>query len=103
MKLDGAALPCVRREALVAVGLEDRGIRHRDERRLGQQLARPREDVEAGVCAHPARERALGRAPDHRPLRERVREREAELDDVGASLDGGAGRAPASPARQPGR
>ena len=29
-------------------------------------------------------------APDHRPLGERVGEREAELDDVGAALDRGA-------------
>ena len=76
-------------EALVAVGLEDRGVRHRHERRLGQQLARPREHVEALARPHAARERALGRAPDHRALRERVREREAELDDVGAALDRG--------------
>ena len=37
----------------------------------------------------PCRERPLGRAPDHRPVRERVGEGEAELDDVGAALDRG--------------
>ena len=89
MKLD-APRPGVRFKALIAVGLEDGGVRHPDERRLGQQLARLCEDVEAGACAHSARKRALRRAPDHRPFGERIRKRKAELDDVGASLDGGA-------------
>ena len=58
-----------------------------------------REALEAGARPHPARERPLGGAPDHRPVGERVGEREAELDDVGAALHRGLARAPASRAR----
>ena len=76
------------REALPAVRLEDRRVRHRDQRRVGHQLARAREHVEARARAHAALQRALARAADHRPVRERVGEREAELDDVGAAVDG---------------
>ena len=51
------------------------------------ELVRPREDVEARARAHPARERALAGAADHRPVGERIGERKAELDDVRAALD----------------
>ena len=49
----------------------------------------PGEAVEAGGGAHSARERPLGGAADDRPVGERVREREADLDQVGASVDRG--------------
>ena len=76
-----------RGEALPAVGLEERRVRHRHERNVDPR-ARLGEAVEAGARPHPLRERPLGRAADHRPVRERVGEGEAELEQVGAALDG---------------
>ena len=51
----------------------------------------------------PAGERALAGAADHRPVRERVGEREADLDEVGAALDGGLGELRRLAARPSGR
>ena len=73
-------------EPLPAVGVEDRRVGHRDQRHvhtsscLGQHL-------EAAAGAHAGRERPLAGAADHGPVRERVGEREAELDHVGAGFD----------------
>ena len=77
----------VRGETLPAVRLEDRRVRHRHERRLADQRPRAREALEACVRAHALRERLLARAADHGSVRERVGERKAELDEVGASVD----------------
>ena len=85
-----AGLARVGDEALVAVGLEDRGVGHRDERDVDAR-ARVRDALEALGRAHAAREGALGGALDRRALGERVGERDAELDDVGAALDRGLG------------
>src|SRR5262249_41160093 len=55
--------------------------------------ARPhlREALEALLRAHAPGECALGSEADRGALRERVREREAELDQVGAAVDRGLG------------
>ena len=74
-------------ELVPPVCLEQSRIRHRHERDV-DELARAREAVETGPGTHPLRERALGRAADHRTVGERVGERKAELHDVGAALDG---------------
>ena len=97
-----AALPRIRLEALVAVGLEDRGLGHRYERRLGQQLACPREDVETGARAHPARARAPTRAGSPAPQRAgpRTESRARRCPRRPRRLRV---RARASPARRPGR
>ena len=75
----------VRREALPAVGLEQRGVGHRHQRHV-DACPHAREAVEAGLRAHPLRERPLGGSPDHGAVGERVGEGEAELDEVGAAL-----------------
>ena len=55
-------------------------------------LAGRGEALEAGLRPHALRERLLGGAADHRAVGERVGEREAELDEVGAALDGRLGQ-----------
>jgi hypothetical protein len=79
--------PGVRVEPLVAVGLEQRRVGHRHERHV-DALTDLREALEAGGGPHPAGECPLRRPPDDGPIGERVGEREAELDDIGAALDG---------------
>ena len=81
----------VGREALPAVRLEDRGIGHRHDRGLADEGARLGEAVQALRGAHPATERALGGPLDHRSVGEGIGEGKAELDHVGARLDGGRG------------
>ena len=77
------------REALPAVRLEERGVRHRDQGRVwAQELAGVREAIEAGACPHSRGEGSLGGTADHGAVRERIREREAELDDVRSSVHG---------------
>ena len=73
-------------EAVPAVGLEQRRVRHRDERHV-RRGARLGEAFEARVGAHPLREGALGGAADHGPVGERVGEREAELDMSAPAFD----------------
>ncbi len=46
-----------------------------------------RQALEAGPGAHAARQRPLAREPDHGPVRERVGEGEADLEQVGAARD----------------
>src|SRR6185312_2377103 len=77
-------------EALVPPRLEDGGVRHRDERNVD---LRPRlgQAIEARLGAHPLRPCALAGEPDHRPVGERVREREAELEEGGAPGHRGGG------------
>ena len=65
-------------------------MRHRQERHL-DALARAREAVEAGGGAHALRQRALGGAANDGTVRERIGEREPQLDEIGASFDGGFG------------
>ena len=79
---------CVCREALVAVRLEERCVGHRHERHV-DALARLRQALEAGSRSHSLCERPLRRLPDHGAVGQRVGEREAELDEVGAALDRG--------------
>ncbi len=80
-------------EALVAVRLEDGGVGHRDNRDLrADEPARLGEALEAGGGAHTGRERPLAREPDDRPVRERVGEREPELEKIGPCVDGCAGQ-----------
>ena len=85
----GAGVACIGVEALPPVRLEQRGVRHRDER--DADLAADRAQVlEALGGAHARGEGTLRSAPDHRAVRERIREREADLDQVGAACLGGA-------------
>ena len=79
----------VGREALPAVGLEDRRVGHRHDRRLADELARLREALQALQGAHPATESALGGPLDHGAVGERIGEREAELDHIRTGVDGG--------------
>ena len=71
-------------EPVPAVRLEDRGVGHRHERHL-HPGARRGQALEAGARPHPGGERLLGCAADHRAVGERVGEREADLDEVGAA------------------
>ena len=89
-------------EALVPVGLQERGVRHRDERDVDP---RPRlgEALEAGLGAHALGDSALAGQSDHRSVRERIREREADLEDVCASRDRGRGATRASSCPPSGR
>ena len=86
-----ACCPGVRLEALPTVCLEQRRVGHRDQRRVADEGAGRGEALEAGGRAHPRSERLLGGGTDHRAVGERVGEREADLDDVGATRDGGRG------------
>ena len=90
-------------EALPAVRLEDRRVRHRDDRRVAHQLAGRGQTVEAPARAHAARECPLRGTLDHWPVGERIGEGEAELDDVGARPRPPRARARASPAPPRGR
>ncbi len=74
-------------EPFPTVGVEDRRVGHRDQRH-GDALACLREHLEALLRAHPRGERPLAGPADHRPVGERIGEREAELDDVCSRLDG---------------
>ncbi len=86
----GAGGASVGGEPLVAVGLEQRGVGHRDQRDVDASPGL-RQALEAAAGAHPVGQRPLGGPADHRPVGERVRERKAELDDVGAAGDRGLG------------
>ena len=58
---------------------------------LADESAGCSEAVEAGGGSHTGCECLLGRGTNHRPVGQRVGEREADLDDVGAARDGGLG------------
>ena len=79
------------REAVPAICLEEGRVGHRHERCLGHELARARQALEAGARPHPLPERTLRRTPDHRSVGERIGQRKAELDQVGAADDGRCG------------
>ena len=78
------------REPLPAVGLEERRVRHRNDRRVADERPRLGEAVEAPRGAHAASERSLRGPLDHGSVGEGVGEREAQLDHVRARVDGGA-------------
>ena len=79
-------------EALPAVGLEQRRVRHRDQWRVADEGTRGGKALEAFLRAHAGGERFLGRGADDRPVCERIRERKADLDDVRAARDRGLGQ-----------
>ena len=103
MKLVAPAARASALEALPAVGLEQRGVGHRDQRRVADEGAGGGEALEAGGGAHAGGERLLGGGADHRPVGERVGEGEADLDDVGAAGDCGLGEGRRLGARPSGR
>src|ERR1035437_9142998 len=80
----GAGGASVGDEALVAVGFEQRLVDEGNERHLDAP-ANLRQAFQAGLRSHALGERPLGRVADDRPVGERIRERKAELDQVGAA------------------
>ena len=80
-------------EARDAVALDDRGVRHRDQRArrapIRARVAAMR--LEAARRRHARGQGGLGRALDRRPVGERIGEGDADLDRGRARLDGRGG------------
>ena len=93
-----AGLPRIRVEPFPAVRLEERRVRHRDERHR-HTLVDVAQALQTLRRTHALGERPLRRATDDRAVGERVREREPDLDQVGATgLGAAASSAVACPA-----